>query len=243
MRSLVPLPLLLLAGCLPLQFIDPSLAEPESAMVPTSPFGSPGPIQQVAVKTAYAPASGETALRVDVVRRTVLAANPNLGVQPVVATVGLPHVEIFHQGPQIIYVTEGLIKRCKSDGEIAALLCLELGKMVAEREARLGARGRTAGGRPPIDVPIGNAGQFNASDQVALAELGRYEEERRLATKRRPPPDPQDLAAEYLIKAGYGKDKLDTIGPLLQDADRNYLIEKQFKTPNGAPAWSPVATQ
>jgi hypothetical protein len=241
-RSLLPLPLLLLAGCVPLQFLDSSLGEPETPMVPTNPFGSPAPVQQTAVKASYSPASGEMALRVDVVRHAVLAANPSLAVRPVAATIGAPHAEIFHQGTHIIYVTEGLIKRCKNDGEIAALLCLELGKMVAEREARLGSRGRTAGGRPPIDVPIGNAGQFNTSDQVALAELGRYEEERRQATKRRPPPDPQDLAAEYLVKAGYGKEKLDAIGPLLQDADRNYLIEKQFNTPSNAPAWSPVAT-
>jgi hypothetical protein len=241
-RSLLPLPLLLLAGCVPLQFLDQSLGEAETPMVPNNPFGSPGPVQQKVVKASFAPASGEMALRVDAVRHAILAANPSLSVRPVAATIGAPHAEIFHQGTQVIYVTEGLVKRCKNDGEIAALLCLELGKMVAEREARFGTHGRTAGGRPPIDVPIGNAGQFNASDQVALAELGRYEQERRQATRRRPPPDPQELAAEYLVKAGYGKDKLDAVGPVLQDADRNYVIEKQFRAPNGAPAWSPVAT-
>jgi hypothetical protein len=243
MRSLVPLPLLLLAGCVPLQFLDPSLAEPETALVPTSPFGSPGPVQQVVVKANYAPASTETALRVDVVRRTILAANPNLGVQPVVATVGTPHAEIFHNGPQIIYVTEGLIKGCKNDGEIAAVLCLELGKMVAEREARHGPRGRVAGGRPPIEVPVGSHGQTDTQDQVALAELARYENQRQQALKRRLPPDPQALAVDYLDKAGYGKDKLEAVSPLLEAADRNFVLEKQFKKPSNAPAWTPVVSQ
>src|SRR5262249_24357456 len=110
-RSLLPLPLLLLAGCVPLQFLDSSFGEPETPMVPTNPFGTPAPVQQTPVKASSSPASGEMALRVDVVRHAVLAANPSLGVRPVAATIGVPHAEIFHQGTHIIYVTEGLIKR------------------------------------------------------------------------------------------------------------------------------------
>jgi hypothetical protein len=240
-RSLVLSPVLLLTGCLPLQLLDPGSAVSQSEMVPASPFGSPGPIQNVPVKAAFSPASTEMALRVDVVRRTVLAANPKLAARPVVATSGLPHPEIFHQGTEIIHLTEGLVKRCKNDGELAALLCLELGKIVSERES-LSPRGQSAEGGPPIDVPMGNAGQPGATDQVALAELGRYESRRKQTARRRAPLDPYVLAAEYLEKAGYKKSALDAVAPLLEAADRNYVLEKQFKGPNNAPGWAPVSS-
>ncbi len=239
-RSLGSLPLLLLAGCLPLQTLDPSLGPQETPLVPARPFG--GPAQQTAAKPSFTPASGEMALRVDLVGRKVLAANPSVGVRPLFATLGAPHPEIFHQGTQVIHVTEGLVKRCKNDGELAALICLELGKMVSEREALASRRGRLPAGPPPISVPVGNASEFHPTDQVAAAELARYENERKQAARRRPP-DPQALAADYLQKAGYDRATLDAVAPLLEAADRNYLIEKQFKHPPSAPQWSPVATQ
>src|SRR5262249_26083685 len=162
----------------------------EAEMVPASPFGSPGPTQNVPVRTAYAPPSTEMALRVDVVRQSVLAANPKLTVRPLVATLGAPHPEIFHQGTQLIHITEGLVKRCKNDSELAALLCLELAKMVSERESLSAARRRDAEARPPIEVPVGGAGQPGGTDPVALAELGKYENDRKQVARRSLPPDP-----------------------------------------------------
>jgi hypothetical protein len=241
-RSLVLAPVLLLAGCVPLPLLDPGSLVPHSEMVPASPFGGPGPVQNVPVKAAFAPASTEMALRVDFVRRKVLAANPKLNLRPVVATSGLPHPEIFHQGTQIIHVTEGLVSRCKNEAELAALLCLELGKMVCERASLRGPRGRPAEGEPPIDVPIGNSGQPGATDGVALAELARYEG-RQPTGGRRVPPDPYVLAADYLEKAGYPKSALKAVAPLLEDADRHYELEQQFKGPRNAPGWAPVSTQ
>jgi hypothetical protein len=244
-RSFVLLPVLLLTGCLPLQLLDPAGLVPQSEMVPASPFGAPGPIQNVPVKAAFSPASTEMVLRVDVVRRTVLAANPKLTVRPVAAVSGLPHLEIFHQGTQLIHLTEGLVKRCKNDGELAALLCLELGKMVSERESLSGPRGQSAEGGLPIDVPMGNAGQPGATDQVALAELAKHESRRKRTASRRAPLDPYVLAAEYLEKAGYQRAALDAVAPLLEAADRreNYVLEKHFRGPGNVPGWTPVSSQ
>ena len=107
-------------------------------------------------------------------------------------------------------------------------------------------RGYTAQAQPPLTRGINLTNWFRfpgSADPVALAELGKYENERKRAARRRPPPDPYALAAEYLQKAGYDKAALDAVAPLLEAADRNYLIEKQFKTPLNAPQWSPVATQ
>src|SRR5262249_51366335 len=141
-----------------------------------------------------------------------------------------------------IHITEGLVKRCKNDSELAALLCLELAKMVSERESLSAARRRDAEARPPIEVPVGGAGQPGGTDPVAPAGLGKYENDRKQAARRHLPPDPYALAAEYLEKAGYAKGGLEAVAPLLEAADRNYLIEKQFKgSPGNAPQWSPVA--
>jgi hypothetical protein len=241
-RSLVLAPVLLLAGCLPLQLLDPGSLVPHAEMVPASPFGSPGPIRNVPVKAAFSPASTEMALRVDYVRRKVLAANPKLTVQPAVGLSSLPHPEIFHQGTQLIHVTEGLVKLCKNEDELAALLCLELGKMVSERASLRHPRGRTAEGAPPLDVPIGNSGQPGATDQVAVAELGRYESRQQQTAAHQPPLDPYVLAARYLEKAGYPRAALDAVAPLLEAADRHYVLEKQFKGQGNASGWTPVSS-
>src|SRR5262249_22936697 len=155
--------LLLTGGCLPMQLLDPD-AETGTALVPASPFGNPPAATTATTKAAFAPASRDLALRVDRVGREVLAANPQIGCRPLFATIGAPQAELFHQGTTMVHVTEGLVKQCQSDGQLAALLCVELGKMVSEREALASPQMRNPERRPPSDVPIGNAGQFSAPD-------------------------------------------------------------------------------
>src|SRR5438105_4730924 len=105
-----------LAGCLPLELIDPS-AEAGSALVPSSPFGNPPVTSTPVAKVSYAPAAKELALRVDRVGREVLASNPNIGLKPLFATIGAPQPEIFHQGTSMVHVTEGLVKQCPGDAQ------------------------------------------------------------------------------------------------------------------------------
>lgn len=82
-------------------------------------------------------------------------------------------------------------------------------------------------------MPIGNAGQFNASDNVALAERARFDRDNPRAGKRLPPPDPNKLARDYLENAGFKAADLDAAAPLLTVAEQNYNVEKQFKTAPG----------
>jgi hypothetical protein len=234
---------LLLAGCLPMQLLDPGAAE-GTAMVPVSPFGTPAQPPKP-VSANYAPPSGEMALRVDVVRRQVLAANPKLPVKPLVATIGAPHAELFHQGGNLIHITEGLVKQCKNEGQLAALLCLELGKMASEREGLASTKTRAGEAALPLTVPVGNVGQVNAVDPTRMAELAKFESGRRRASKHAPactmPPDPYELAGTYLENAGYSRRELEAVAPLLEAADKNYLLEKQFKGGPNPPGWTPVA--
>jgi len=225
---------------LPLQVIDSDKDSGATALVPTSPFGAPAaPPQQQTHTVAFAPASRETALRVDRVGRDVLAANPQIGLKPLFATIGATQPELFHQGWKIVHITEGLVAKCQGDAQLAALLCLELGKMVAEREEMASPAMRNPERRPPMDVPIGNAGQFSAPDLTHMAELAPYDRERQRAGKRLAAPDPTVLASGYLAKAGFSPTELDAVAPLLALAERNCTLEKQISGSAPVPTWTP----
>jgi hypothetical protein len=230
---------LVLCGCLPLQIVDPDKESAGNALVPTSPFGTPPAPQPQGHTVAFGPASRETALRVDRVGRDVLAANPQIGLRPLFATIGAPQPELFHQGSKIVHITDSLVAKCQSDAQLAALLCLELGKMVAEREEMASPRMRNPQGQPPMEVPIGNAGQYSSPDLTHLVELAPYDRERQRAGKRLAPPDPVVLAAAYLEKAGFSRTDLDSAAPLLALAEPNCSLEKQISGSAPVPTWTP----
>ncbi len=203
---------ILLAGC----FDEPGTE---------SSFRRPAP----GAPPAVAPASTEAAARVDTVGRRILAANPQVGAKPMFLTIGAPEPEIFHRGTEHIYITEGLVRQCASDGQLAAVLCAELGKMVSEREALAPASVRQPNRPPPIDTGIGkDAGWGTAPDQTRLAELANADRERRQRRAPPPPPDPQALARVYLLRAGFHDDDQTTVTPLLRAANSHSAFEKQM---------------
>jgi hypothetical protein len=229
---------LILAGCVPLDVLNPD-AKTGSALVPSSPFGvPPAPVPQTHT-VAFAPAARDTALRVDRVGHDILAANPQIGIKPLFATLGASQPELFHQGSRMVDITEGLVAKCQGDSQLAALLCLELAKMVVEREAMASPAMRNPENRPPMEVPIGNAGQFSAPDLTYRAELAPFDRDRRRAGKQLTPPDPAVLAGTYLEKAGFSRTDLDAVAPLLALADRNCALEKQMSATPAVPTWTP----
>jgi hypothetical protein len=235
------LALLLAGGCVPLQqLLDPDSVGPATAVVPSNPFGDPAPAAP-ATQASYTPPTQDTgvAMRVDRVGHKILAANPQAGLQPVFATYGTSKPEIFHQGTKSLHITDALVNQCKTDGQLAAVLSLELARMVAERQALNFPKANVPEQRPPIDVPIGNAGQVGggAVDQARLVELARYDKRRRDAAKAAAPLDPEALAVTYLESAGYARGDLEAVRPLLRAAAGNYVLEKQLKT-SGAAGWT-----
>ncbi len=205
-------------------------------LVTANPFGTPLPTPPLA-KASFAPAPVEAAARVDTLGRKILAANPQLGVRPLFRTIGAPQPEIFHVGTSAIDLTEGLVNQCLTEAQLAAVLCHELGKMIAEREELAGPEVRAPERLPPIEVRIGNdnAGSFGPPDQTHLAELARFERERRQRALQAalPPPNPQTLARIYLTKAGYSEGALEAVAPLLQAAAENNSFAKQLLQPPG----------
>jgi predicted Zn-dependent protease len=174
-------------------------------------------------------ANVEAATRVDSLGRSILAsAKPRLETRPLFRTVGSPEPEIFHKGVSDIYITQGLIDRCKSDGELAAILCLELGKMVAEREALLTPEERRSRALPPLDAGIRKdiAGAATEPDQFRLMELAKFEKERDREALQAPA-EPEALAKIYLKRAGFAPADLDHVKPLVSSAAKNSTLQKQ----------------
>jgi hypothetical protein len=207
--------------------------------VSSNPFG----LQESrrTAKVNYQPADEALALKVDSVGRNLLAANPQLGLKTTLfATIGnAPQPEIFHTEGGRVWVTEGLVQRCATEGELAALLALELGKIVADREAAASPQMRDPERLPPIQVPIGNAGQITNADLVHEVELAKFEKQRPKRQRTLPRPDPQQLARGYLEKAGYQTADLDSVQPHLQAAQQNMTLERQFKGTLLPNAWTP----
>jgi hypothetical protein len=214
---------LLLAGCVP---------DGQGKLVVANPFGQSPEVQQYkALSPAASPEGEQAAKRALAVGQQVVRTNPEMGLRPLFATIGgAEQPEIFHRGQTEILVTEGLVKQCVSDGQLAAVLCRELGKMVAERELLTPPATRQPEREPPPDVPVGNdaGGVLGMSDGVHRVELARFERERHPRDVTVPPPSPDVLARRYLQQAGYTLDDLDAAGPVLRQCDANGAWQKQL---------------
>jgi hypothetical protein len=211
------------AGCVPGE---------QGKLLVANPFGQSPEVQQYRTMSPPTSPEGEQAAkRVLCIGQQIVRANPEMGLRPVFATIGgVQQPEIFHRSLNDVIVTEGLVKQCVSDGQLAAVLCRELGKMVAERELLTPPATRQPEREPPQDVPVGNdaGGAFGPSDGVHRAELARFERERLPRDVTVPPPSPDVLARGYLKKAGYTLDDLDAAAPVLRQCDANGAWQKQL---------------
>ena len=184
-RRIGPVVVLLLAvgGCLP---EDGSLATVSAGLTDEAPQNAPPG------RLLHAPASEEAAKRVLQVGSQILTSNPTLGVRPVFTTIGAPSEEIFHQDDKAVFITEGLVCECRTDGQLAAVLCHELGKMTAERQERAGPPPDHG---PPMDAPVGTdyGGAFGPPDgtfAMGSPSTNGSAARRRKRPPRRPTPTP-----------------------------------------------------
>ena len=111
--------------------------------------------------------------------------------------------------------------------------------MVSEREVMASPETHNPAKRPPITLTMGNAGQFSGLDQLQQAEIANLDSDKRRPNKKYVPPDPMVLARGYLDAAGFDKKELDTVAPLLAQAEKNYVLEKQFQGPSDTPTLTP----
>ena len=222
LRRMLPLSLLIaVAGCWPDDKSNNLIVQP-------GPW-YPAP-QLPSVKSFAKPATEEAGKRAAEMSQRILTANPQIGMRPVTLTIGGDQPEIFHRGTGQIVITEGLVKLCTTDRFLAAAMCLEMGKMVSEREAVASVRSREPEQEPPPDIRIGNetGGTFGPADGSRMYELARYEKGRRRQASPPPPPEPQLLARGFLTKAGFHENDLDAVQPILRKADANFQLERQM---------------
>jgi hypothetical protein len=207
----------LLAGCVE--------RNAHSLMVPGEP---PGKLvaMQYPRELEVTPASREISEGVARVGQKVVTANREIGLRPHFMTIAADTEEIFHRGRTQVLITDGLARRCTSEGQMAALISHELARMVVEREA-LTPSPQDPAGEPPTDMPIGKdqQGHWGAPDGTHRMELAKYEQRRQ---RQRTPPSTDKLAREYLRKAGYSGNELDEVAPLLRSAEQHATFERQM---------------
>ncbi len=188
-----------------------------------------------------AEASLASAARVDQVGRELLAANPFLGIEPTFHTVGLPEPAILHPDLAGVIVSEGLVARCKTDAELAAVLASELGQMSAEK--RLLERVR--GAEPPVGPPTASGGNLTAggidSDQSRLAELAIFEkkQQQKRASAGSIATDGRGMAIDILRASGHSEKDLEGVAQLLSEAARNRSLVGGLTRKPDPPRWSP----
>jgi hypothetical protein len=180
------------------------------------------------------------AARVDILGRSLVGQNPFLGVEPTFHTFGRQEPEIFHPDAGGVFVTEGLVARCKTDEELAAVLALELAKMSAEQRAA----GRLRKPEPLRTLP--DAGTLSAGgigpDQNQLGTQALLDQ--RLGhsgeVKRSLPAagDQRAAAADILKSAGIDPKVLDAVEPLMKDAARNHAVADQLGGRGLKPRWT-----
>jgi Peptidase family M48 len=211
--------LLAVGGCLP---EDNNLTKVSSGFFDGAPQAAPPG------HVLHAPASEEAAKRTLQVGGQVLAANPKLGVHPTFTTIGAPLEEIFHQDDKVVFLTEGLVNACRTDGQLAAVLSHELAKMSAEHQA-LVAPPPDYG--PSMDVPVGKdyAGAFGPPDGTRAVELAVYERKhRKMVEAANTPADAEALTRVILEKAGGTTADLEAAAPVLRAAEEHMTFEKQM---------------
>jgi hypothetical protein len=208
----------------------------KTEIVADNPFGQAAPVAMQS-STSYANPSLAAAARVDQIGRRLVAANKQAGLQPLFRTIGAPQSEIFHRGTTELVITEGLVKQCSTDGQLAAVLCIEMGKMVSDREALATPSARERPILPPMEVAVGNdaAGSLGPADQIHQAELAKFDQEHPRQPRPVALPDPQILARAYLTKAGFAATDLDAVAPILRAAQENNAFAKQIIPPPPGP--------
>lgn len=167
-------------------------------------------------------ASTKSATRVHAIGAKLVSSNPKeFARQPVFFTAGIQEPMLFSQKDGQIVISEGLVNRCASDDELAALLCVELGKLSAgQRREQTRIEDLPPAPRLTSDV----VGSGSAPDMTRMAEEG-YMNKRPAATGRRPVDavraDTATLSRNYLKKAGYDPECAGKIEPWIKEAEEN----------------------
>jgi hypothetical protein len=177
-----------------------------------------------------------TAERVETIGRKIIAQNTFTGIEPLFHTVGVPEPVLFHRGTEELFISEGLVKQCRTDGELAAALCAELGQMLTEKKSarRVGADRDSF---PEIGIPTNSGGAGGTPDDPGRAAERAFLEKQRIKDASREAAEPAKLADDLMRGAGYDPADLNRVAPILKQSDRGLAIKKQMSGSAPAPRW------
>jgi len=162
----------------------------------------------------------QAATRADAVASAVIAqCRTELPDKPVVMTWGLKEPMIFHQRSGMLVLSDGLVERCRTDDELAAVICYELGKMAAEQADRGPVRGDSdTPPAPRLSADVVGGGY--SPDMTRLAEEAKYSR-RAPRSSREPRPDPRTLAQNFYTRTGHNADDFARVESLVKEAEDN----------------------
>lgn len=197
-----------LAGCASFDARDPL-----AAINPFSPERRFDPNAAPAANT-------QAATRADAVASAVIAqCRTELPDKPVVMTIGRKEPMIFHQRSGSLVLSDGLVERCGTDDELAAVICYELGKMAAEQADRGPVRGDSdTPPAPRLSADVVGGGY--SPDMTRLAEEAKYSR-RAPRSSREPRPDPRTLAQNFYTRSGHNADDFARVESLVKEAEDN----------------------
>lgn len=176
------------------------------------------------------PESMKTAERVDALGRRIVAQSPFSGLEPLFHVVWVRESVLFHRGTAEVFISAGLVEKCKTEPELAAVLCAELGKMSAEKR-RAALHGKDRDGIASVTFPDANALDTGKSAEVAKQDKG---------TPHRFTPDElnaEAVARDLLRGAGFDPEELEKARGLLRQSERGDDIRKQLAGSAAAPKW------
>ncbi|HEY2783928.1 MAG TPA: hypothetical protein VGJ05_03050 [Fimbriiglobus sp.] len=189
-----------------------------------------GPKQTPVAGASVPDATIQMAARLSNVGQTLLTANPFAGVNPNFFVMSTAEPAVSHPDAFGVFVSEGMMAKCQTDDELAAVVALELGAMIAERRNldRLGLADPAAayiGGDDTTASPI----QDPNAKVVSTARPKPVNE---------PPAAPEQIAKELLTAAGYREDALARMSPLVQSARDKVDPTRAIGGPAAEPKWS-----
>ena len=170
-----------------------------------------------------------TAERVETLGRQVITQNTFTGIEPIFHLVGVKEPMLFHRGTEELFISDGLVKKCKTDDDLAAVLCSELGRMMGEKRAGV------AVGRDSDPLLRGVGGKVDTGEDVPGAVATGTESATRPIGKQET--DGAKLAQELMRGSGFDPAALERVEPLLKTAERDHPIRKQLAEPAPAPVW------
>lgn len=201
-------------------------------MIPDVPWGHFKAVETPEMPK-ISPATTENAIRAGKIGQKIVDSNKAVGLRPSIHTIGGEQIEVFHRGLDQIFVTEGLVRQA-SDPQLAAIISLEMAKMVAEREALEGPMTRNYSTNAPQEVVMfsDRGGNFGAPDGTHMAEIAKYEKRRGGPKRNIKLPDPNNLATLFLKKSGFSGDALVSAQPIIQQTQQQSTFEKQMRGAN-----------